>query len=159
MPYVGGNLADLFDTRPVRDAARSMADKGGKAMHDKAERYTPVESGEVKRSWVKHARRRTQRGTLPAYEVTVENPHWRAAMVEHGVRPHDISADEKEALGIPGQEPVARVEHPGYMGRKMMARAAAEVEVEAPALLEPELQRWASEQETAAARHRYIHKS
>jgi hypothetical protein len=161
MPYVGGNLADLFDTRPVRDAARRMADKGGQELHDRAERYTPVDSGEVKASWVKHPRRRTQRGTLPAYEVTVENPHWRAAMVEKGVKPHVIEPDSEEALDIPGgiDKPVAKVNHPGYPGRHMMSRAAAEVEVETPAILRPELERWADDQERTAARHRWITKT
>lgn len=127
---------------------RDLAQAGGDALTERAERNTPRRTGELAERWrtlpVKITPQGAQSGT--------ENPDYRARFAEYGVDPHDLKPRSAEALDTP-EGPRAGAHHPGHEGAHPLARAAAEIEAELPAIAQPALARWAAEVEAAARTH------
>jgi hypothetical protein len=155
MPYRGGKLTSLAGSRtwgpPTRRAVMDLADAGGRELTDRAARNTPRESGHLARKWEQLPVTRTPDGA----ESGTTNPDYRALFVEEGVDPHDLTPRRAEAIDTP-EGPRASADHPGHRGSHMLARAAAEVEAELPAIGAPALRRWADEVEERAARHQGV---
>ncbi|MBA2522839.1 MAG: HK97 gp10 family phage protein [Solirubrobacterales bacterium] len=133
-----------------------MADTGGARMTEIAADRTPVDSGEVRDAWKQQTVRQERDENGDTVWVTgTENPHWRAPMVERGVKPQEIKPrkgdDDAEAITTP-EGPRASVDHPGFAGAYMTQQAAAEVEAETPALMRGDLETWSREAEAAAKR-------
>ena len=157
MPYLGGRLSSFVSA--VREvtapAACSMAETGGLEMLTRSQRYTPVDTGEVRHAWHATPVERVSIRTLDGYEVHVQNTHWRAHWAEWGTSPHRIEPEDEQAITTP-EGPRAGAEHPGYRGAHMMGRAAAEVETEFPWLVQDELSAWAKAAEQNARRRQGI---
>lgn len=157
MGYVGDSLANFVRAieAPTSRAARRMADKGGAVMTERTKAHTPVQTGEVRASWRQKSTAAQRINATDAYVSGVETHHWRAPMVEHGVRPHriepkhDADPETPEALETP-EGPRAGADHPGYPGAHAVAKAAAELDATGATILRPELERWKREAEAAA---------
>jgi hypothetical protein len=125
-----------------------LAQAGGDALTEAAERNTPRRTGELAEKWrtlpVKVTPEGAQSGT--------ENPDYRARFIEYGVDAHDLRPRRAEALETP-EGPRGGAHHPGHEGTHPLARAAAEVEAELPAVAQPALSKWAAEIERAAKNH------
>lgn len=157
MPYVGDRLAPLFDTGPLDRALVRMANEGGDELHDLVVMNTPIDGGNLRSSWYR----------TPAVEEGRTRRAWRswvrteveyAPYVEWGT---GLFGPEHRKYLIEPKEPgrmlswvsggrrffAHRVWHPGSPGQYMMASAAARLEATLPSRLQPELERWAHEQE------------
>jgi hypothetical protein len=132
-----------------------MAALGGCELTDRARRYTPLGTGEdyghVRDAWEELEAERASRRGFDAYESGAVNPHYRATWLEYGTEPRVIEPDEAEAIDTP-EGPRARARHPGTRGAHMLLRAMTELEVEFPALAQPELGAWAAAAERNAKR-------
>ena len=100
------------DVQDIADrAVRNVAD----AIQDDAQRYVPVDTGELLASI------RTEHGTGSS-RVWVGTDHW--APTEYGSRPHTITARAGSALSWPGaSHPVKSVNHPGTPEQAFMRPA------------------------------------
>lgn len=157
MGYHGDSLASFVRAAkaPTQRAARRMADRGGAVMTERTRVHTPVETGEVRRSWRQKPTALERLDATDTYVSGVETEHWRAPMIEHGVEPHriepkhDADPETPEAIETPAG-PRAGADHPGYPGAHAVAKAAAELEATGDTVLRPELLRWKAEAEAAA---------
>ena len=153
--YSGGDLRHLFSpgttAEPTRDMLRGTADAVGKLMTVRATEMTPRRTGAVARAMQQTPVHRVPNG----YASGVENSHWRAGWVEHGVKPHDIEPEDKAAIITP-QGPRAGAKHPGHAGAHMVARAVAETDAVWPRVAGPHLSRWQQDIEARAKTHRGI---
>lgn len=143
MPYVGQQLARLFDQTPVKIAVAAMADKGGERMVELTVMNTPVDTGKLRNSWYKRRLRRVRVGPFSGWESGVASDNPVAPHVEYGTglygpehRPYLI--EPKTPGGVlhwrdprTGKDVFARrVMHPGSPGSHMVQIAASVVEFE-----------------------------
>lgn len=161
MPYIGGELAPLFNNAPVREACYALADKGGERMTALVKMNTPVRFGHLRASIKQKpvvVGRPTRRGI--AYESGAETDVEYAPYVEHGTglwgpRHAKYEIKPKRPDGwLRWLDPVTgdpifakRVMHPGSPGNHMFAFGAAITEHELERFAQPILTRWAFAQE------------
>jgi len=163
MGYEGGKLADLVQAVQASTprAARSMAEKGGEYLVERARVHTPVDSGEVRDSWEQKETALERINAADTYTSGVESHHHVARWVEWGVDPHriepekDTDPETPEALTTP-EGPRAGADHPGFRGFHPVASAAAELDAKGEKILRPEVERWKAEVEAAARAKRGI---
>lgn len=148
MPYVGGQLAPLFDSTPAKATLALMAHKGGDRMVELTVENTPIAlglgsgGGNLRTSWYQRRVRRVRRGPLSGWESGVATDVDYAPHVEFGTglwgpehRKYLIVPKKPGgwlAWRGPGGEMIfaRRVMHPGSPGQHMVATAAAAVEIE-----------------------------
>lgn len=177
MPYVGGKLAPLFDRKPVKHAARSLADEGGKVMTRRVKENTPVETGHLRESIKqKHV---TLGFDAMGNEIYTSGSFTRlkyAPYVEHGTglwgpkhakyaiyprKPGGVLAFRVRTGGLDpttgspttgGLIFVRKVMHPGSPGNHMFVIGAAMTKAELRLFSKPVLAAWAREQAALARR-------
>lgn len=161
MPYEGGKLAPWFDTGPIDNALKNMARLGVRRGKELAVENTPVETGDLKRSWKESRAHKVVGSTYPGSGYGAE---WYteisyAPYVEHGTglwgpehRKYMILPKTPGGtlhwVGADGQDVYAKsVMHPGSPGAHMLALSAAKLEFEMDYVLKPALSQWARETE------------
>lgn len=156
-PYIGGKLAPWFDDRHINPTLRNMARLGARAGREFAQEETPVETGDLKRSW-KEGRPHKVAGT--SFPGTGYGAEWfteieYAIHVEHGTglwgpehRKYLILPKKPGGalhwVGKGGEDVFAAVVlHPGSPGAHMLAKSATELEISMESILRPALSNWA----------------
>lgn len=160
--YEGDDLPTLFDQTPATLTLRRMAHTGGSHLKARVEENTPIDSGDLRKSWkqgpVKH-RRVTMLGAEDVYESEVTTDKDYADDVEHGTglwgpehRKYLIEPKKPGGLlswidASTGHRVFARrVWHPGSPGQHMMAFGAAKTEATMTNFLAPDVEFWVAEQ-------------
>lgn len=156
MGYEGGRLAPWFDDGPTKAIAHHMAEKGAELLKRKVIKHTPKNTGHLATSWQKKP---VVVGVsvvgATTYETGVETHVDYAPYVEHGtglwgpkhakypIRPK-VPGGTLHFFTKGGAEVFTKlVMHPGSPGAHMVAISVAELEVELPALMQPDLELWA----------------
>lgn len=156
MGYEGGRLAPWMHDGPTKYVARRMAEKGSRELHRKVIARTPKDTGNLAASW---RRKPVVVGVTvtgeQALETGVETFVDYAPYVEHGtglwgpkhakypIRPK-VPGGTLHFFTKEGAEVFSKlVMHPGSPGAHMVAIAVAELEVELPVVMRPELELWA----------------
>lgn len=160
MPYLGGELAPLFDDAPTKRAVRRMAAKGGERMVHWAVKNTPVATGHLRQSWKQKKLMPVRRGRADGWESGVETSVAYAPDVEWGTglwgpshQKYEIKPKKPDGFlhwidAKTGKDVFAkRVMHPGSPGHHMVAIAATMVEHEFDTMMEPILLQWKHQQE------------
>lgn len=159
MAYIGGKLEPWFDTGPIERALKEAVRLGTAHAKDLAEEYSPVDTGDLKKSWkTSHAHKVI--GT--SYPGTGYGAEWYteveyAPYVEHGTglwgpehRKYLILPKEPGGslhwVGPGGEDIYAsHVWHPGSPGAHMLSKSAAKLEVEMVKVTAPAFDMWATE--------------
>jgi hypothetical protein len=159
MAYIGGKLHPWFDTGPINGAIKNMVRLGVRFGKEQAAKATPVETGDLKRSWKESRAHKVVGTTYPGAGYGAE---WYteidyAPYVEHGTglwgpehRKYLILPKTPGGtlhwVGADGADVFAKsVMHPGSEGHHMLAESAAKLEVEIEGIVRPALSNWARE--------------
>lgn len=155
MPYRGGDLQDLFRESttgpPTQRAMRDITDAAGAEMTKRTKAHTPKRTGRTADSFEQTPVTKMVGG----YRSGVESHHWKARLIEHGVKAHDLKPKRKKALNTP-EGPRASAHAPGHAGAHMVAKAVVEVEATLEQIAQPALDGWAAEVEANAKTHKGI---
>lgn len=144
MPYhQSAPLASLFDEQAqaiVKQTAREIADDVGREMTAATKRHTPVRTGRTRDSFDQSP---TRHEPPDRYVSGVESHDFRARLVEHGVKPHDLKPKDPDGALATPEGPRAGAHHPGHGGAHMVAQAAAEVDARLARIAQQKLDRMA----------------
>jgi hypothetical protein len=157
MPYIGGKLAPWFDRGPITPTLKNMARLGAHRGRELAERFTPVDTGDLKRSWKESRAHKVVGSTYPGsgYGASWYTEVDYAPYVEHGT---GLWGPEHRKYLILPKKPggvlhwvdagghdvfAAKVLHPGSPGAHMLAKSAARLEMSLESVLRPALRNWA----------------
>lgn len=160
MGYTGAKLAPGFRSDAVKTVAHGMAAAGGRHLRDRIKRHTPVDTGELRESWIAKPVLVVvnDRGEI-VYESGASTEVDYAPDVEYGTGlwgPHHAKylIEPKNPDGVlhwiakDGSSVFARrVWHPGSPGAHMVAISVAETEAELHLLMQPHLHEWVKLQE------------
>lgn len=157
--YIGPKLADLFDPTPAKKAAKRMADSGGDRLHSLTRAYTPIDTGELYRSWYRMpavaegdryvSRVRTEVEYAP--HVNYGTGLWGPKHTKYLIEPHPPKRFLSWVDKATGKRVYARrVWHPGSEGAFMLEKAAADVEAALGLILAGDLELFKREMEAQA---------
>lgn len=160
MAYIGGKLKPWFDTSPIDGAIKNAVRLGVEHANSLAAEYTPVETGDLKKSWKTSRAHKTVGTNYPGSGYGAE---WYteveyAPYVEHGTGLW--GPEHKKYLIMPktpggklhwvapggGDVYASKVMHPGSPGHFMLSKSAAKLELEMEAITKPAFDNWAREQ-------------
>jgi len=157
--YRGGDLQDLFrastTAQPTRRLLHDVADRAGAVMTTFAKANTPVDTGRTRASFEQQPVERVRVLNEHGYQSGVQSSYWKARLIEHEVRPHDVAPKTKQALSTP-HGPRAGARHPGQAGTHAVAKAVAETEAVISELAQPSVRAWATQIEASAKAHKGI---
>jgi hypothetical protein len=157
--YRGAKLANIFPDAPARQTVRRITDKGGDLMLAQVKAHTPVESGELKASWLSTPAKpgfdllgfffKRTVFTEVSYAPYVEYPTglYGPKHAKYPIRPKD-PAGWLHWVGKDGKDHFAKlVMHPGSKGAFMLAKAMHDVKVELPIFGMAGVEEWVKEME------------
>jgi hypothetical protein len=136
---------------PTREAMRSVTERVVLIWSDRAAELTPRRTGRTALKWTVTEVVRTPVG----YSANVENPSFKARLLEFGIAPHRLKGKRKDALSTP-EGPRANADHPGVRPYAMLSVSAAEVEGALEEIAQPIMTAWIEQIEQRAKRHRGI---
>lgn len=157
MAYIGGKLTPWFDTGPISGAIKDAVRLGAEHAKHLAAEYTPVETGDLRKSW-KTSRAHKVIGTVllgTGYGAEWYTDVEYAPYVEHGTglwgpehRKYLIVPKKPGGMlhwvGPGGHDIYAKaVMHPGSPGHHMLAKSAAKLELDLEAVTFPAFELWA----------------
>ena len=157
MAYIGGKLAPWFDSAYITVTLRNMARLGARRGRELTEAHTPIETGDLLKSWKESGVQKVIGAVIPGtgYGASWYSELEYAPYVEHGTGLY--GPEHKKYLIVPktpggtlhwvgagGGDVFAKaVMHPGSPGAHMVAKGAAELEAGLEAVLRPALSNWA----------------